>query len=36
MATKPRVLVLGGLGYIGKLLVDHIVKNDLASKVGVI
>lgn len=36
MATKPRVLVLGGLGFIGKHLVDYIVKNDLASKVRVV
>jgi len=34
--SKPRVLVLGGLGFIGRNLVDHIVQNDLASKVRVV
>jgi len=32
---KPRVLILGGVGFIGKNLVKYIVENDLASKVRV-
>jgi nucleoside-diphosphate-sugar epimerase len=35
-ATKPRILVLGGLGFIGKHLVKHLVDNDLASKIRVV
>jgi len=31
--SKPRVLVLGGLGFIGKHLVKHLVDNNLASKI---
>ncbi|KAI1872973.1 hypothetical protein JX265_004650 [Neoarthrinium moseri] len=34
MATeKPSVLIIGGLGYIGRFLALHIQKNDLASEV---
>jgi nucleoside-diphosphate-sugar epimerase len=34
MATeKPSVLIIGGLGYIGRFLALHIHKNDLASEV---
>lgn len=33
--TKPRVLVLGGTGYIGRNLVQHLIENDLTSKVRV-
>jgi len=36
MSGKPRVLVLGGLGFIGRHLVKYIVENDLASKVRVV
>ena len=32
---KPRVLVLGGLGFVGKYLVKYILQHDLASKVRV-
>jgi len=36
MATsKPNVLILGGLGFIGRNLVQYIVTNNLATKVGV-
>jgi dTDP-D-glucose 4,6-dehydratase len=31
MANKPRVLILGGAGFIGRNLVTYIVKNNLAS-----
>jgi len=34
--SKPRVLVLGGLGFIGKHLVKHLVDNNLASKIRVV
>lgn len=34
--SKPRVLVLGGLGFIGKHLVKYLVDNNLASKVRVV
>jgi nucleoside-diphosphate-sugar epimerase len=33
MAEKPSVLIIGGLGYIGRFLALHIHKNDLASEV---
>ncbi|TQS33680.1 hypothetical protein Golomagni_05964 [Golovinomyces magnicellulatus] len=32
-ADKPSVLIVGGLGYIGRFLALHIQKNDLASDV---
>jgi nucleoside-diphosphate-sugar epimerase len=32
-AEKPSVLIIGGLGYIGRFLALHIHKNDLASEV---
>lgn len=35
-AEKPRVLILGGVGFIGRHLVKHIVDNKLASKVCVV
>lgn len=33
MAEKPSVLIIGGLGYIGRFLALHIHKNSLASEV---
>lgn len=37
MATeKPSVLIIGGLGYIGRFLALHIQKNALASEVRVV
>lgn len=37
MATeKPSVLIIGGLGYIGRFLALHIQKNSLASDVRVV
>lgn len=33
--SKPRVLVLGGVGFIGRNLVQYLIKNDLVSKVRV-
>jgi len=33
MAEKPAVLIIGGLGYIGRFLALHIEKNNLASEV---
>lgn len=33
MAEKPSVLIIGGLGYIGRFLARHIHVNDLASEV---
>lgn len=35
-APKPKVLVLGGCGYIGRNLVQHLVENELASFVRVV
>ena len=29
--SKPKVLVLGGVGFIGRNVVTHLVQNDLAS-----
>jgi len=36
MASKMRVLVLGGLGFIGKNFVKYLLEKDLASKVRVV
>jgi len=33
MADKPSVLIVGGLGYIGRFLALHIHQNGLASEV---
>lgn len=33
MAEKPSVLIIGGLGYIGRFLALHIHQNELASEV---
>jgi nucleoside-diphosphate-sugar epimerase len=33
--SKPRVLVLGGAGFIGRNLVQYLVQNDLTSKIRV-
>lgn len=33
MAEKPSVLIIGGLGYIGRFLALYIHDNDLASEV---
>lgn len=33
---KPRVIVLGGTGFIGRNLVHHLVENDLCSKIRVV
>eukprot|EP01156_Anaeramoeba_ignava_P017909 Anaeramoba_ignava/a90304_707.p1 GENE.a90304_707~~a90304_707.p1 ORF type:complete len:366 (-),score=129.85 a90304_707:96-1193(-) len=34
--SKPRVLILGGTGFIGRNLVKYLVENDLCSKIRVI
>ncbi|TVY38892.1 hypothetical protein LCER1_G009207, partial [Lachnellula cervina] len=36
MAEKPSVLIIGGLGYIGRFLALHIQKNDLASELRIV
>ncbi|EAA34683.1 hypothetical protein GE21DRAFT_138 [Neurospora crassa] len=36
MAEKPSVLIIGGLGYIGRFLALHIHKNNLASEVRIV
>jgi len=36
MAEKPSVLIIGGLGYIGRWLAYYIHKNDLASEVRIV
>jgi len=36
MANKPSVLIIGGLGYIGRFLALHIHQNDLASDVRIV
>ncbi|KAM0158026.1 hypothetical protein ACHAQE_004267 [Botrytis cinerea] len=36
MAEKPAVLIIGGLGYIGRFLALHIHKNNLASEVRIV
>jgi len=33
MASKPNVLILGGLGFIGRNLVEYLVDNNLAGKI---
>lgn len=33
--TKPRVLILGGTGFIARHLVKYLIDNDLASKIRV-
>jgi len=35
MASKPNVLVLGGLGFIGRNFVEYLVDNNLANKIRV-
>eukprot|EP01100_Stratorugosa_tubuloviscum_P004221 TRINITY_DN204_c0_g2_i1.p1 TRINITY_DN204_c0_g2~~TRINITY_DN204_c0_g2_i1.p1 ORF type:complete len:369 (+),score=206.53 TRINITY_DN204_c0_g2_i1:378-1484(+) len=35
MATKPRVLVLGGCGFIGRNFVQYLAENNLCSKIRV-
>eukprot|EP00002_Diphylleia_rotans_P001804 TRINITY_DN1103_c0_g1_i1.p1 TRINITY_DN1103_c0_g1~~TRINITY_DN1103_c0_g1_i1.p1 ORF type:complete len:366 (-),score=106.39 TRINITY_DN1103_c0_g1_i1:222-1319(-) len=36
MASKPRVLVLGGVGFVGRNFVRYLVEKDLASKIRVV
>lgn len=36
MAEKPSVLIIGGLGYIGRFLALHIHQNQLASEVRIV
>lgn len=36
MADKPSVLIIGGLGYIGRFLALHIHNNNLASEVRIV
>jgi nucleoside-diphosphate-sugar epimerase len=36
MAEKPAVLIIGGLGYIGRFLALHIQQNNLASEVRIV
>lgn len=36
MAEKPSVLIIGGLGYVGRFLALHIHKNNLASEVRIV
>jgi len=36
MSNKPRVLILGGVGFIGRNLVRYLVEKDLASKIRVV
>jgi nucleoside-diphosphate-sugar epimerase len=35
MANKPNVIVLGGLGFIGRNLVQYLVDNNLVGKIRV-
>ena len=34
--SKPSILILGGVGFIGRNLVQHIVANDISSDVRVV
>ena len=36
MAPQPTVLVLGGVGFIGRNLVAHLVENGLAGEIRVV
>jgi len=36
MAEKPAILIIGGLGYIGRFLALHIEQNNLASEVRIV
>ena len=36
MGEKPAVLIIGGLGYIGRFLALHIHQNNLASEVRIV
>ena len=36
MAEKPAVLIIGGLGYIGRFLALYIQQNNLASEVRIV
>lgn len=36
MAEKPAILIIGGLGYIGRFLALHIEQNKLASEVRIV
>ncbi|KAI5698168.1 hypothetical protein M8J76_010149 [Diaphorina citri] len=36
MSQKPAVVILGGCGFVGRNLVEHLVENDLVSKLRVI
>ena len=35
MSNKPKVLVLGGLGFTGKNFIQYLVENELASYIRV-
>lgn len=35
MSDKPRVLILGGVGFVGRNLVKHLIQNNLVSKIAV-
>ncbi len=35
MSDKPRVLILGGVGFVGRNLVKYLVQNNLVSKIAV-
>lgn len=36
MTDKPSVLIIGGLGYIGRFLARHIHDNELASEIRIV